>query len=122
MRRADAGPGAGDQVAAHQRVSTILPKTSPSAIAASASRARSIGQRPVDHRPDAGRVQHRHQRRQLLAGAHGRADHLELQEEDPGQPGVVELRARRSCHWSRESRRVAGTGSSAARSPARPSP
>ena len=71
-RRATAAPmpgaGAGDQVAASSGGSARSCRTRhPSAIAAKPSRACSIGQRPVDHRPDAGRVQHRHQRRRARA-------------------------------------------------------
>ncbi len=77
------------------RVKTILPKTSPPAIAAKPSRAWSIGSVAVDEGSRAGGVEHRDQSGELVAGAHRRADHRELEEEDPGELGVVELGPRR---------------------------
>ena len=53
------GAGAGEDVP--HRVKTILPKTSPSAIAAKPSRAWSIGMRAVDQRPGAGGVEELHE-------------------------------------------------------------
>ena len=68
---------------------TTLPKTSPAAIAAKPSRRLLHRQHPVDDRSHAADVEQLGERRQLVAGAHRRADDPQLQEEDPGQLGVV---------------------------------
>ena len=65
-----------------QRVKTIFPKMSPFAMAAKPWSAFSSGDRAVDERLGAGRVEQLNQRRELGSGAHRRPDHAQLQEED----------------------------------------
>src|SRR4051794_30498757 len=52
----------------------------------------------VDHRPDAGDRAHLHQPLQLVASAHGGADHPQLQEEDPLQLGRGRVAAGGTAH------------------------
>ena len=86
-RLADAGAGAGEQDP--HRVKTTLPKRSPSVHGGEALACLLHRQHAVDHRSHSGRVEHRGQRGQLAAGAHRRADDLELEEEDAGQAHVA---------------------------------
>ena len=90
------GARAGDQVGGHQQGEDDLAEH----VALGHRREPVPGlvhrQLAVDQRPRAGGVEQRDQRGQLVASAHRRADDRELEEEDAGQLGVVEVRSRRS--------------------------
>ena len=105
---------------ANHGVKTILPKTSPEAIAAKPSRASRERQHAVDLRPDAARLAQPRELRELVARAHRRADHVELEEEHALQLG----RRVAAAGGARDDERAAGPAAraaSASRSPRRPS-
>ncbi len=80
---------------------TILPNSSPPAIAANPSRASLSGSVDGDQRPHVAVGAEAREPLQLVARAHGRADHRELEEEDPGELGRRPVAAGRARHHQR---------------------